>query len=379
MPPLTSGIIIDGCARVQFLPNTARDLVMLRVVELRNVGYVRISERALAWSPFRTESENNPGLRIIVHNSTVNEIASYAVQGRVDHILISNSKLYDVKPFSFGSLTGVTNIELTDNEFHNIEIQAFKKFTTSNFLLKGGVINSLPSRFLSDMEVTNLFHMEGVTVKSIASLAFFVSLPQRVVIESNIIGTLEGDAFRMVTRGPIKFRNNTVTTIRKGAFSGFSLHPGVGSVKGTQELLIDNNTVTELEPSSLTYDSSLTLRVDGLNLNTSCTCELAEQWQEILKEQGGTLSCWYILEGYHVSLPTFVASRCGAFKQTFWIFVVIGIVFVLLTAAIAIFYIVRRDNERKKKVQIVMPDGKTYRETEFHIVVERAELLTTDL
>lgn len=380
MPSTATGIVIENCARVTFLSDTVRSLIQLRNIELKHVDHVVINERALSWSPFSNQNEMNPGLRISINNCTVDEIASHAIQGRVNNVIINNSRIKLLKPFAFSSLTGVTNIELTENIFENIEIQAFKKFTVDNFILRGGKINTLPSRFLSDVEVTNLFRMEGVTVKYLYSLTFLVNLPKRVLIESNTIETLEGDGFHIVTRGPITFRNNTVTNLRKGAFYGFTVSTEVVSVMGLQELLLDNNTVTNLSPSSLMYNRTrLTMRIDGLNLNRSCACELADEWREVTKEQGGAITCWYELEGYYASLPTYVDIRCGAFKQNFWIFVVIGVIIVLILVAILIFFIVRRENEKKKKVQIVMPDGKTYRETEFHIVVERAELLTTDL
>ncbi|XP_030030132.2 uncharacterized protein LOC115447272 isoform X2 [Manduca sexta] len=380
VPSTCTGIIIDGCARVSFLPDTIRNLIQLRNVEIRNVQHVIINERALSWSPFPRENDINPGIRIIINNCTIDDIASHAIQGRVNDIIISNNKIKNMRPFSFSSLTGVKNIELRENDFENIEIQAFKKFATLNFLLNGGTIRTLPSRFLSDVEVTNLFHMEGVTVNYLYSSTFLVSAPKRVLIENNNIVTLEGDAFHMVTRGPITFRNNSVTNLSKGAFFGITVDLEISSVMGPQELLIDNNTVTHLTPSSLIFNHTrLTQRIDGLNLNVSCTCELTEEWRELMKSQVGTINCWYELNNHYVSLPTYMDSRCGAFKQNFWIFVVIGVVLALICVAIIIFFVVRRENEKKKKVQIVMPDGKTYRETEFHIVVERAELLTTDL
>lgn len=380
VPPTTTAIIINGCDRVTFLTETIRNLIQLRMIELRNIGYVVINERALAWSPFPRDNEMNPGIKIVVQNSTLNEISSHAVQGQVNEITIKDSKIVNLKPFAFSSLTGVKNIELINNIYYNIEIQAFKKFTTENFILRGGEAKSLPSRFLSDVEVTNLFRIEGVTINLLSSLTFLVSLPKRVLIESNIIQSLDGDAFHISTKGPITFRNNTVNKISKGAFLGFTVHVETLSVLGRQELLIDNNTMSSVTPASLLYNEpTLTLRVDGLNLNTKCTCALAEEWREVLSHQRGIINCWYELETHYISLPTFVDSRCGAFKQTFWIFVVVGVLLVLLVAVIVIFFIVKRENEKKKKMQVVMPDGKTYRETEFHIVVERAELLTTDL
>lgn len=380
VPSTTTAIIVDGCGRVQFLPDTVRQLIQLRNIEIRNSDHVFINERAIAWSPFTREVEMNPGIRIVIHNSTISEISSHAIQGRVNDIIISSSRINNLKPFAFSSLTAVKNIELTDNLFDNIDIQAFKKFTTLNFQLRGGTIKTLPSRFLSDVEVTNLFRMEGVTIASVNSVTFLVSSPKRVSIENNVIDTLESDGFHIVTRGPITFRNNSVTVMRKGAFFGFSVDTETTSVLGRQELLIDNNTVTIITPSSLTFNSvSLTLRVDGLNLNTTCTCDLTAEWRAVLSEQGGTISCYYYLENHFVSLPTFANSRCGAFKQMFWIYIVIGLILVIVIVTIVICCVVRRENEKKKnKVQIVMPDGKTYRETEY-IIMERAELLTTDL
>lgn len=380
VPSTTTGIIIDSCSRVSFLSDTVRQLIQLRSIELRNNDHVIITERSLAWSPFQRDSEMNPGLRIVITNCTIDEISSHAIQGLINDLVIINNTINTLRPFAFSSLAGVKNIDLTDNIFKNIEIQAFKKFTTENFLLRGGRIDTLPSRFLSDVEVTNLFRMEGVSIKNLNSLTFLVNSPKRVLVESNAIENLGSDGFHMTTRGPITFRNNTVMNLSKGAFFGFTVELEVAVSMGAQELLIDNNTVTNLTPASLMFNrEKLTLRVDGLNLNVSCSCDLANEWQRVLKEQGGIITCWYELEGHFISLPTFVDSRCGAFKQTFWIFVVIGIVLILVVVAAVIFFIVRRENEKKKKVQIVMPDGKTYRETEFHIVVERAELLTTDL
>lgn len=379
VPSTATAITVEGCKRVIFLSETIRDLVQLRTIELRNIGYVVINERALAWSPFSRDNEVDLGISIRIINSTVNEISSYAIQGHINDILISDSKMITLKPYAFSSLTGVKSIELANNVFTNVEIQAFKKFTTANFILRGGEARTLPSRFLSDVEVTNLFRIEGVTIDTLSSLTFLVSLPKRVLIESNIISVLEGDSLHITSKGPVTFRNNTVSTVSKGAFLGLTVDREVLSVLGRQELLIDNNTMTNVMPSSLVYNNTtLSLRIDGLNLNKKCTCQLAEEWREVYN-QGGIVSCWYDLEGHYISVPTFIDSRCGSFKQTFWIFVIVGIVFVLLIAAIVIFFIVRRENEKKKKMQVVLPDGKTYRETEFHIVVERAELLTTDL
>lgn len=380
MPSTATAIIIENCERVTFLSETARTLTQLRSVQLRNISNISISERALAWSPYSNNNEMNPGLRIEITNSTVYEISSHAIQGRVNDILISNSHILSLRPFAFSSLTGVKNIELTNNIFHNVEIQAFKKFTTSNFLLRGGSASSLPSRFLSDVEVTNFFRIEGVAIEILSSLTFLVSSPKRVLIENNIIDTLNADSFRISSRGPITFRNNTVTTVGKGAFLGFTVDSEVIASMGRQELLIDNNTMATVAPTSLSYNqSTLILRIDGLNVHVTCTCQLGESWREILSTQGGIINCWYDLEGHFISIPTFMDSRCGAFKQTFWIFVIVGVALVIFIAGVVIYFILRNENEKKKKLQIVMPDGKTYRETEFHIVVERAELLTTNL
>lgn len=380
IPAMATVIRIDGCSSVTFLQDTIQSLIQLRTIELSNISNIVIRERALNWSPFSRDSDMNPGIRLTIENSTISEIASHAIQGRINEVIISNSRIINIRPFAFSSLTGVKSVELINNVFDNIDIQTFKKFTTSNFILRGGSINTLPSRFLSDVEVTNLFQIDGVNLNYLSSLSFLVTLPKRILIENNIINTINGDSFHMVSRGPITFRNNTVSFLSMGAFLGFNVHREVLTVLGRQELLIDNNTITNVSPAALVYNQTvITLRVDGLNLNNSCTCELAEEWHEVYNKQGGIINCWYDLERYFISLPTFVSIRCGSFKQTFWIFVAGGVLFIIVAAGIAIFLIVRKENDKKKKLQIVLPDGKTYKETEFHVIVERAELLTTDL
>ncbi|XP_053624730.1 uncharacterized protein LOC128683298 [Plodia interpunctella] len=379
VPSTATAIIIQGCQRVQFLPDTVRNLIQLRNIEITNSQHVVIDDRAMAWSPFSRHDEMTPGIRIVIENSTINEISAYAIQGRVNDVILNRNRIGHMAPFAFSSLIAVKNIQLIDNVFENIDMQAFKQFTTLSFQLRGGVIGTLPSRFLSDVEVTDLFWMDGVKVDSISSMTFLVNSPKRVIVESNTIGTMQSDGFVVTTRGPVTFRNNTVKIVRTGAFHGFSLQRETLSVLGPQELLLDNNTVTELMPAALTYNNTLSLRIDGLKLNRSCSCELTDEWNSMLVEHGGTISCWYSLEDHFVSLPTFIISRCGEFKQTFWIYVMIIFVTVIVIATAITIWWIRRQNERKKnKVQIVMPDGKTYRETEIYIM-ERAELLTTDL
>lgn len=382
VPSTTRGIIIEGCARVYFLSDTVRNLINLRNIELRHNRHVHFNERSLAWSPFPRERElTNPGLRINIHNCTINEISSHSIKGRVDDITISNSRIRMIRPFAFSSLSDVKNIDLYDNIFDNIEIQAFKKFTTENFYLRGGEVkHALPSRFLSDVEITNQFRMDGVTVNSISSLAFLANEPKRIVVERNIINTLEGDAFHIATRGPVVFRNNTIQTMNKGALLGISVVRHIITNVGFQEILFENNTITHVTPSSFMFNrSAVTLKVDTLNLNVTCHCDLVEEWQEILIEQGGVILCWYPLEEHFLSIPIFIDSRCGTFKENFWIYIVLGVLLVLIIGIVIAVVVIRREKQKKKKIPIVLPDGKTYRETEFHIVVERAELLTTDL
>lgn len=382
VPSTATAIIIDGCARLYLLPDTVNGLANLRNVELRNIRHVHFSERSLAWSPFPREHElSNPGLRIYIHNSTIDEIASHAIKGRVDDIVISNSKINMIRPFAFSSLTGVNNIELIDNVYDNIDIQAFKKFTTQNFIFRGGIVtHSLPSRFLSDIEIRNLLRIDGVKFKSISSLAFLANSPKRLIIERNIIEILEGDAFHISMRGPITFRNNTIGIMRKGALMGLNVERDVLLNVGLQELLLDNNTIADLTPNSLFYNrSAVTLRIDTLNIDVTCNCDLAEGWQETIMQQGGAITCWYVMEDHFMSIPSFVDTRCGQFKEYFWIFVVVGVVLAIIVGLLIAFFVIRRERQKKKKIPVVMPDGKTYKETEIHILMERAELLTTDL
>ncbi|GBP09620.1 hypothetical protein EVAR_66733_1 [Eumeta japonica] len=380
VPSTTTAIIIHNCARVYFLSNTVENLTSLRNIDLRNNSHVYFNERSISWSPYQREHElSNPGLSITIENCTMNDVASYAFKGRIDDITITKSRINVIRPFAFSSLTGVKLIELTNNLWDNIEIQTFKKFSTVNFILRGGEIKNIPSRFLSDVEITNLLWMDGVNVLSISSIAFLANSPKRVLIENNIVGNFEGDAFHIATRGPVTFRNNTVFTLGKGSLLGFSVERDIISNYGLQELSMDNNTITDLGPLSLLHNrTTFMLRVDSLNLNASCSCELFEEWEELITQQGA-INCWYTLEVRFVSIRSYVENKCGPIQQNLWIIIsVVGILLLIILIAIFIVIVQKRRKE-KRKLPIVMPDGKTYKETVIETIVERAELLTTDL
>lgn len=381
--PHATGIIISNCSRVYIHSRSINTLTHLRTVTISNVSRVHFYEHSLQWSPNEHSFDlTNPGVRILIENSTIDEIPSHTFRGRIDEIVLRQNDISFIRPFAFSSLRGVKRIELINNTIRNIDIQSFKKFSTDRFVMEGGLYRSIPSRMLSDLEIPESFIISSINVASIASMAFIVNGVSRLQIENNVIGILETEAFRITTSGPVVFRNNSIEELSKGAFLGISVVPEVNAVRGLQELAVDNNTITHILTDSLKYNQeNFRMKIDGLNLDQVCECAVATQWMESMSESKGSIHCRMenSLQKYFISFPSFVDGYCGSFRDNFWIFVTTSVLLTLVISIIVICVILSKERKRKQKLNIIMPDGKTYRETEVHVIVERAELISTDL
>lgn len=430
VPKGIAHIRIQNCYKVHVLPHTWVHHREVRHVEFINIEELIIESNAFSWNEtLALEPFPQPGLVVSTVNSSIPEIPSYTFNGRITGITFHNVSIGTIRAFAFASLYSTEKLELSECFVTAFEAQAFKKFSLEKLHIIGGHFHdSVPSRTWVDLEVDNEMLIERVTIETIRSSAFIIHGPKTFRLYGNNFGNVEGEAFRIKMRGKTLIQNNIFKTLAKGAFISISTEDFVIKMKGLQRLQFENNTVGHFESGCFLFNmTSFEVQLDNVILNLTCSCTLLEIW-------GSELSSYSPLQGQQNSPPQMDASdrmwchedtedkngrRYIKFKDYsqqcilisglhMFIIIIVTCSLLLLVLVILVIFLWNRyrsrhqrqwisvpgtpNNDKKKKrinkasniekisangqdsgLTVVVPDGRTYRETELHVIIERTE------
>ncbi|KAK9891453.1 hypothetical protein WA026_014686 [Henosepilachna vigintioctopunctata] len=389
----TWAIEINNCKRVIFGEHAIEDLRNLRHLHLRNIPSLTLLPESLNWFGYRAtyqpddevEDENIPSLKIVIENCHIDKISQQTFKGRIKEIRINRCYVTDIEPFAFSSLRQSQTVSLQNTKIESLKIQAFKLFSTKELLIENVTLGTLPSRAFSNLKVTENLKISNSNFGSIYSGAFIIDGAKWFEVSNSNITTLDSDAFDVSVKGDVHFKNNYFDTIHSGAFL---------KITPSKDLVTNTALYLTLESTYVSFLGLNALEVNGLKLkfvdfkvNDSCNCDglmsrfdqFRESFSEIKCSDGGT----------PVSLADFKADSCTILSGHTTMIVVIGIISILLLIMIilGLFYYHKtyregkygNSNEPTKNVGLIVPDGRTYKETEVHVILERADLLTTDL
>ncbi|XP_018331802.1 uncharacterized protein LOC108741477 [Agrilus planipennis] len=393
----TFAINIKNCNSVKFGSEVIATSRNLRTIQLANINNLNFEESSLFWdgyaeniNPFsyaqspEYADRTMPGLKISIINSTIHDIARYTFKGRMNEIVFKNVSIDQISSFAFTSLVQTVRVEFIDTAFKTIHPQAFKKFTTNNLLLSGDSFESVPSRAFSEVVVLESFSIKNCKFSRVYSSAFIIKDPRYFDILNSQFDILDGDGFKVTTRGDVGVKGNIFNITNGGAFLGIQLN--MEQVAVEQKFIFDNDTFNALHGDTLVVDSIGFQPVyTNIFLNQLCDCWVIED-----KKFFDEIKC--LLEnGERVTMKEYKDHNCSVFSGISLVIIVVVVVLTLLVIIVPIVavYIKRTYKGTKQKeyisdkngkpLALILPDGRTYKETELHVIVERTDLLTTDL
>lgn len=383
-------IKIDGCNKVRFGRGAIAEMRNLRRLELQNINSLHFDESSLAWNTYvqpkseyqQTWDYSIPTLRIKIERSVIKRISSFTFQGQISSVTMRDLSIEDIAPFAFSSLISTHNLEFINVNFLNIHAQSFKKFLTEMLTLSDSSFTQLPSRTFSDVTVLDSFQIRNCSFDTIQSGAFLIHNCKRFEVVDSHVNLLEGEGFKVSTRGSVKIKNNYFNVTDNGAFLGISLN--LEEVSTPEEIWFDTNIFNTLDKRSLQVNTtSFSARYSNILINQKCNCDFTEGLNDHEEFQ-----C-ILDDNEKVTLKDFRENNCSVFASYSTVFIILGVVailFIIIFSGLMVYfkrvYKKRKEyitDKNGKPVSLIMPDGRTYRETELHIVVERADLLTTDL
>ncbi|XP_051172004.1 uncharacterized protein LOC127288540 [Leptopilina boulardi] len=437
LTPRTSLISVSNCRSVYLTNSSLIHLEALRLVELVNVANLTLERQSFELSPRCTD------VKITVRNSSIDLLSSFTFRGDIKTIMFMDVRIGLMSSFAFANLLNTDTIRLEDCNIENIEAHAFKKFDVQILhVIRGSFRGIIPSRTMNDIEVYQSFMLDGVKMETLRSLAFIVKKPKTVAIQNCIFDSVEGEAFDISVRGPVIMKNNTFANLAMGAFlemkadmENRSRGTSLGSL---YDLIFKNNTLKTFEEGSLIFDrSSFRPEIDNLLVDQTCDCDQLSNWKSDILNYTNVYSrlntkqdemssaksepigseIFLCINGANNSPITFTdyETRNCALSNSLIILIVaaVGVIILLLISVCLIIWCCRKRRQTNRKswisvptsapdvvskkngviskegsgssapvdsrITMVVPDGRLYRETEFHVIVEKTEPLTTEL
>lgn len=342
-----------------------------------------LEDYSLAWKGYKKDlyTELDPSissLKIEVVDSGITTIGSHAFSGIVGEIVLDGTTVTDTSSFAFSSLTQTLLVQIKNTVFHNVQLQTFKKFTTERFELINVTANVLPSRMMSDVYVTDTFLIKDCKFDTVRSSAFVIKSPRSLQILNSDIRQLSAEGLVVTEAQNVLIKDNRIEYVNDGAFYG--IRPGKNLL-----LKLEGNTFTHITRDSLQLPEG-TVYLDRLQLNKSCDCYEIDH--NLDKQYYASIHC--LQDGQYMTVQEFKTGYCSVLSSNTNLIVILSVVGVLaiLAVTVLVFFLRRHfrsdkygshKQSKKGQLSLIVPDGRTYRETELHVIVEKTDLLTTDL
>lgn len=389
-----TSIVIQNCHNVSIGSNSIDRLRNLRHLYMYNIQNLRLHERSFNWRVYYGDQlENLPQLAVTISNTRLKEIPTYTFSGTLSELRLENVVIDTMLPYAFSSIEKLRIIELKHCHIKQMQAQALKKIKTESFLISDTRFGTLPSRAIVDVEVTEMFRLVNCDVDTIRPSGIIINSPRIVEILNSRFNDIESDAFRIRSRGKILIKNNTFLNLHAGVFKGISLITEPRS-SVTSEVLFINNVLSEFNYEAIAFNrSSFTVTYQSVIINKTCACAEIQTWNSGGQRQE-EIHC--VIDNRPMRSTSVSAYYNGNCKvgSNFWLIlglVIAALVVFLIILVGIIVYFYRRYRAQKQKeyvnrgrtkngsLGLIVPDGRTYKETEVHVIVEKAELLTTEL
>lgn len=143
-----------------------------------------------------------------------------------------------------------------------------------------------------------------------------------------------------------------------------------------------NTLQTMAFPFDLRVQNEFRFRLIDLKVMTPITCDDASNLRanQLLKQFSDEV--YFYISTNMYSLATILSNRCANLSTTLISVISVSLVLVLILIiglSVLLYRFILKKQQEKRQIPVVMPDGKTYRETQIVMQIEHAGLLKTDL
>uniref|UniRef100_A0A6B2E6H8 Putative conserved secreted protein n=1 Tax=Phlebotomus kandelakii TaxID=1109342 RepID=A0A6B2E6H8_9DIPT len=387
-------VTVSNCKFIRILNGTFDTLNMLNEVTFINIEHLVLDENSLSFPRPSMQLR----VSLLFRNVVIEQIPSHAINGFITSIFFDRCRIGLINSFAVTAIRLRLEAFAIWNTFiSRIEHQAFKKFSCDTFNIMNSTVNGqISSRSFYDLDVTSsLMISDSDFLSRIHSRAFDFQVVNMASIFRNNFSGLSGESFVMSVQSMPVITENNMTFIEPRAFASVVIEREVLR-RITEPMYLDfsrNNFDTPGDPEPLQFSPEFRLVFTTNRFITPITCEqisriqhneffhqfsseiffrhndyIIDKNQDFSSNQDEFHSFAYIIENFCIE------------TSHFW-YIILGVgLFVLLLLIILIIILCVWWRRRKaRQLEIVKPEGKTYRETQIVMQIENHGLLKTEL
>lgn len=364
------------------------------------------------------------------HIKSIPELPRFTFGGHLELILINNVNIGKINSYAFTNLRGrVEKIEFKNSKISFIDALAFKRIYLDTFVISDSTIGKFESRSFHECRVKKEFKFYNVSIDEISSSAIGITGPIKTTVSFCNFAHISGESFKISTRGSVTISDNVFSIIDFGALYGFKPMEGEELMKDSflynpeehesphtvpsiedgykppkpkkpelkikRDFNLQNNTLSEYSDGALKihYRYKVTFQKIVLS-DTACDCSRSDllvtkllgipaspdaEFASASPHDSSQLhrATWCRLHKQYVTLPTYVEEHCATIQKGSVLYIALGVAALVLILVVLIslgvVFWCRSRGKPQKKMMMVVPETRTYRETELQVIVERAE------
>lgn len=393
---------ISNCRSLTIEANALEDTQGLRKINFKNVENLILHKYALAFPRY---ASNTP---LIIEFERVNFelIDSHAINGNIEEISFIGGRIDVIHPFGFTTIKDRAMLLKMDNVLvKRIEPQAFKKFAVEQLEIRNCVFNTnVPSKAFYELEVLNTLRIHNNNFQEVHSHAFSFKIINKLMITENYFAAVDAEWIEAYVRESVIIRDNYFGLTSPIAFKGIHIHRDYMHSE-LLELQFNNNTIQlPLETRPLEFNERFALNIKQLRYENTYGCSdldtaqkppipkqaffrnnvdniyvLAKPVKVGATPMNGQMIAASRSNNEFVLLNKYIEANCQ--PRSYLIYILLGVlalVLLLLVIGIVVWLQVAK-RRKKRKLDVVLPEPRTYKETQIVYQIENAGLLKTDL
>ncbi|XP_055618530.1 uncharacterized protein LOC129763466 [Toxorhynchites rutilus septentrionalis] len=379
----TTEIEIANCKSLRIPRGAFSNLFQLTKLTIVNVESLALESNSMDF----TRNDPSARLRITFINNLIEEVPSHVMSGPIAEVSFTRCRIGSFQPYSITNIyEQMENFNIVECFVNRLERHAFKRFDISQITIEGSeFVSPIPSQSFYEVDVLNRFVIVNSTFHVLLPSAFTMKNVTSLVISNSEFKNIGGESLHMQIRNNIRITGNYFNIVNDLTFQGITLDSSYYTRHSEKPaLLFHNNRMGRLEGTkSLYFSGEFTVQLRAVFIEHSISCD------EVIALKQSSIFSSYADEIYFDlsdrqrdfrSLSDIRNVQCA--ESRFWLYLIVGltVTFIIITLIVLLIslYCVRK-RRKLRKLDVVMPEPRTYRETQIIMQIENHGLLKTDL
>lgn len=373
-------IEISNCKHMYVRAHALEYIQGLRTVIFKKVDNLILTPNALS---FPIHTSNTP-LIVEFKEVKIEVIESHAINGNIGEITFISCSIESIRPFAFTTLKDHSMLFKMDGvRINNIEPQALKKFTIDQLeIVNSEFLSEVPSKVFYELEVLTFLRIQNVTFQKVHTRAFSFNGVKKLSVIGNKFGRTESEWITAQMRDRVLIKDNNFGLTSHIAFKAIEVSKDVAFLERV-ELQFNNNTVKFFnDPQALVFNNKIQLQVTHLQYQNQFPCKELDKTQPkspFFRSYSENIYFHTKSNNQSLTLSKIIDVDCK--EKSYLLYIILAIIslilIVIIITTIVVMKIVKK--RRKRMLDVVLPEVRTYKETQIIYQIENAGLLKTDL